>query len=108
MRPSSQPKALGAEAVEDRAYFLWAATNSREGNKMADKNWFDFRGQVVLITGGGGAIGNRLALAFGERGADLVLADVDKAKLATTRARDRGLRQAGVGRHPRRSGRRGG
>ena len=53
---------------------------------MADKNWLDFRGQVVLITGGGGAIGNQLALAFGERGADLVLVDADKAKLATTQA----------------------
>ena len=53
---------------------------------MADKNWLDFRGQVVLITGGGGAIGNQLALAFAECGADLVLVDADKAKLATTQA----------------------
>ena len=53
---------------------------------MADKNWLDFRGQVTLITGGGGAIGNQLALAFAERGADLVLVDTDKAKLATTQA----------------------
>jgi NAD(P)-dependent dehydrogenase (short-subunit alcohol dehydrogenase family) len=53
---------------------------------MADKNGFDFRGQVVLITGGGGAIGNRLALAFAECGAHLVIVDADKEKLATTQA----------------------
>ena len=53
---------------------------------MADKNWMDFKGQVVLITGGGGAIGNQLALAFAERGADLALVDTDEAKLATTQA----------------------
>ena len=65
---------------------------------MADKNWLDFRGQVVLITGGGGAIGNQLALAFGERGADLVLVDVDKAKLAATQAAAEALgRQTLVG-----------
>lgn len=51
---------------------------------MADANRIDFKGQVVLITGGGGAIGNKLALAFGERGADLVLADIDPAKLGAT------------------------
>ena len=51
---------------------------------MADMNWLDFKGQVALITGGGGAIGNKLALAFAEHGADLVLVDVDEAKLART------------------------
>jgi 2-deoxy-D-gluconate 3-dehydrogenase len=53
---------------------------------MVDKNWLDFKGQVVLITGGGGAIGTLLAMAFAEAGADLVLVDTDKAKLATTQA----------------------
>ena len=53
---------------------------------MADQDWFDFSGQVVLITGGGGAIGKSLALTFAEHGADLALMDVDEAKLATTQA----------------------
>jgi NAD(P)-dependent dehydrogenase (short-subunit alcohol dehydrogenase family) len=60
---------------------------------MVDKNWLDFKGQVVLITGGGGAIGNQLAIAFAERGADLVLADTDKAKLETTQAAVEALRR---------------
>ena len=53
---------------------------------MTDKNWLDFKGQVVLITGGAGAIGSQLALAFAGRGADVVLVDTDKAKLAATQA----------------------
>jgi NAD(P)-dependent dehydrogenase (short-subunit alcohol dehydrogenase family) len=65
---------------------------------MADTNWLNFKGQIVLITGGGGAIGNKLALAFAGLGADLVLADVDEAKLATTQGAVRALgRQALVG-----------
>jgi len=50
---------------------------------MADKNWLDFRKKVILITGGGGAIGYQLARAFAECGADLVLVDTDKVKLST-------------------------
>ncbi len=65
---------------------------------MIETNWLDFKGQVALITGGGGAIGSKLALAFAERGADLVLADADEAKLATTEAAVKALgRQALVG-----------
>ena len=35
---------------------------------------FDFTGKVVLITGGSRGLGREMALAFAERGADLVIA----------------------------------
>ncbi len=41
-----------------------------------------FRGRVAVITGGAGGIGGALARAFAERGARLVLADLDEAALA--------------------------
>jgi 2-deoxy-D-gluconate 3-dehydrogenase len=53
---------------------------------MQARDWWDFTGQTVLITGGGGAIARGLALAFAERGASLALADVDLAKLASIQA----------------------
>lgn len=41
--------------------------------------WFDFNGQVVVVCGGGGAIGRELAVAFSRHGATVVVADVDAA-----------------------------
>ncbi len=40
---------------------------------------FDMAGRVVLVTGGGAGIGHAIARVFAERGAQLVLADLDPA-----------------------------
>ncbi len=48
-------------------------------------------GKVALVTGAGSGIGRETALAFGRRGADLVIADLDPAGLADTEAALRGL-----------------
>ena len=44
----------------------------------------DLRGRTALVTGAASGIGRASALAFGARGADLVLCDVDEAGLAGT------------------------
>jgi len=44
----------------------------------------DLSGKTVLVTGAGSGIGRESALAFGSRGADLVICDVDEAGLAQT------------------------
>lgn len=41
-------------------------------------NLFDFKDQVVVITGGGGSIGAEFGKAFSECGANVVLADINK------------------------------
>ncbi|MGN6451368.1 MAG: SDR family NAD(P)-dependent oxidoreductase [Brucella intermedia] len=46
----------------------------------------DFLGKTVLVTGGAGAIGSATAKLFLERGANLVLADIDSAKLDKMKA----------------------
>lgn len=45
----------------------------------------DFLGKTVLVTGGAGAIGSATAKLFLERGANVVLADIDDAKLERTK-----------------------
>jgi NAD(P)-dependent dehydrogenase (short-subunit alcohol dehydrogenase family) len=44
----------------------------------------DLSGKTVLVTGAASGIGRESALAFGARGADLVICDVDEAGLAET------------------------
>jgi NAD(P)-dependent dehydrogenase (short-subunit alcohol dehydrogenase family) len=44
---------------------------------VTTNEWFDFAGQVVIVTGAGGAIGREISLAFGRHGAHVVVADVD-------------------------------
>ena len=40
---------------------------------------FDLRGQVALVTGAAGGLGQAIALAYAGQGADLVLSDRDAA-----------------------------
>ncbi len=51
----------------------------------------DLRGRTALVTGAASGIGRASALAFGARGADLVLCDVDEAGLKDTEASLRSL-----------------
>jgi NAD(P)-dependent dehydrogenase (short-subunit alcohol dehydrogenase family) len=45
----------------------------------------DLSGKTVLVTGAGSGIGRASAVAFGSRGADLVICDLDEAGLAQTK-----------------------
>lgn len=53
----------------------------------------DFTNKVAVITGGASGVGRSLAFALGERGARVVIADVDRAALETTTAE---LNKAGI------------
>lgn len=57
-----------------------------------------FRDRVAVITGGASGIGAAMARAFAERGARLVLADIDEASLARTvkELEDRGAEVLGI------------
>ena len=45
-----------------------------------------FSGKTVLVTGGAAGLGRAYALAFGSRGAHLILADINEAGMAETQA----------------------
>jgi NAD(P)-dependent dehydrogenase (short-subunit alcohol dehydrogenase family) len=45
---------------------------------MIDKELFLLTGKIAIVTGGGSGIGRRVAIAFSEFGAKLVIADIDK------------------------------
>lgn len=44
----------------------------------------DFKQKVVVITGGASGVGRSLAFSFGRRGANIVIGDVDQAKMDET------------------------
>lgn len=46
----------------------------------------EFAGKTVLVTGGAAGLGRAYALAFGGKGAHLILADINEAGMAETRA----------------------
>jgi NAD(P)-dependent dehydrogenase (short-subunit alcohol dehydrogenase family) len=50
-----------------------------------------FERKLVLVTGGGAGIGRAIAHAFAERGADIVVTDIDPAALAETKREMEGL-----------------
>jgi NAD(P)-dependent dehydrogenase (short-subunit alcohol dehydrogenase family) len=57
-----------------------------------------FRGQAVVVTGGGGGIGRAIALAFAAEGANLVLADIgDGVEQVAADARTAGVRAIALG-----------
>ncbi len=47
-----------------------------------------FQDKVVIITGGGSGLGRAAALQMAKEGANLVLVDVDKEGLETSKKRD--------------------
>ncbi len=51
----------------------------------------NLQGKTALVTGAASGIGRETALAFGRRGADLVICDLDEAGLKETEAELRGL-----------------
>ncbi|WP_249729044.1 SDR family NAD(P)-dependent oxidoreductase [Acidovorax sp. CCYZU-2555] len=57
----------------------------------APRSLFDLSGQTALITGAAGGLGQAIALAFARQGADLVLADRDRAASEAVAARCRAL-----------------
>ena len=46
----------------------------------------EFSGKTVLVTGGAAGLGRAYALRFGRKGAHLILADIDEAGMAATKA----------------------
>jgi NAD(P)-dependent dehydrogenase (short-subunit alcohol dehydrogenase family) len=56
----------------------------------------NLEGRTVLVTGSGSGIGRETALAFAGRGADLVLCDIDKERVAETEQAIRALGRGDV------------
>lgn len=49
--------------------------------KNKDKNQFDLRSKVILLTGAAGILGEKIAFAYAEQGAKLILTDINFSKL---------------------------
>ena len=49
--------------------------------KIKDKNQYDLTSKVILLTGAAGILGEKIAFAYAEQGAKLILTDLNYNKL---------------------------
>ena len=66
-------------------------TSSPKGGSQAMSNLFDLTCRVAVVSGAAQGIGRAMALALGEAGADLVLADLNTAGVGQTAEHIAGL-----------------
>jgi NAD(P)-dependent dehydrogenase (short-subunit alcohol dehydrogenase family) len=85
LRRASVPKATGAAASGTTGASRATATGAIKGRRsqvVMDRR--EFADKLVVVTGAGSGIGRATALAFAERGADIVVADLDPVSAART------------------------
>ncbi len=49
--------------------------------EIKDKNQYDLTSKVILLTGAAGILGEKIAFAYAEQGAELILTDLNYNKL---------------------------
>ncbi|MBN9016759.1 MAG: bifunctional aldolase/short-chain dehydrogenase [Rhizobiales bacterium] len=89
-------EAIGAFRPVERPDLFDLEYWSLEQAKLASIKTLPFSGQVVIVTGGAGAIGAATAKAFASRGAHVAVADLDETKAAAV-AKSAGNAAIGIG-----------
>jgi NAD(P)-dependent dehydrogenase (short-subunit alcohol dehydrogenase family)/pimeloyl-ACP methyl ester carboxylesterase len=95
--PRTHPEAVAALVAEFADHVEGAPASRELRRARITRESRRLAGQLALVTGAGGGIGRATALALAERGADVLVADIDEDTAALT-ARDVG--ELGVAAHP--------